>query len=148
MTREEAIKFLALVKVAYPTAYKDMDKESKLATVNMWHSTFHSVPFKIMELVFNRFIKLSKFPPTIADGYEMLRSLYFEALGDENTAHFLGDTERENRARWILTYTSPFRGSNYSESINYNLINEEDLKLLPGADTPILIGKENDDEAL
>ena len=35
MTREESIKLLALIKVAYPTAYKDMDNASKQATVNI-----------------------------------------------------------------------------------------------------------------
>ena len=33
MNKQEAIKLLALIKVAYPTAYKDMDQASKQATV-------------------------------------------------------------------------------------------------------------------
>ena len=147
MTREEAIKFLALVKVAYPTAYKDMDKESKLATVNMWHSTFHNVPFKIMEMAFDHFRRVSKFSPTVADMYDELKRLYYQAIEDDNLAYHNKDERILKVTDWVIKHTSPFR-SGYLKNSNYNLISEEDLKILPGSDTPILLGKENDDETL
>ena len=156
MTREEAIKFLALVKVAYPTAYKDMDKESKLATVNMWHSTFLNVHYKIIEMAFDHFRRVSKFPPTVADMYEELRRLYYEAVGDANTAYWSGDKEREKLANWVIDHTNPFRSSQDASGgdINYAMISTEDLKVLPYKEerpivsTELLIGEEVDDEAL
>lgn len=156
MTREESIKFLALVKVAYPASYKDMDKESKLATVNMWHSTFHNVSFKIVELAFDHFRRVSKFPPTVADMYEELRRLYCQAVGDANIAYLSGDKDREEKANWIVEHTNPFRSSHDPSGgkINYTMISAEDLKALPYKEekftisTELLIGKEDDDEAL
>jgi hypothetical protein len=145
MNREEAIKFLALVKVAYPTAYKDMDKESKLATVNMWHRIFLNVPFKIMEMVFERFIRVSKFPPTVSDIFDGLKSLYWNTLGDNNIAYQEKDSELLRRTEWVLTYTSPYRSASPPVVANYNLLSEEDLQLLPNSETPKLIGREDYD---
>lgn len=131
MNKTEAIKFLALIKVAYPTAYKDMDKESKLATVNMWHSTFYNVPFTIMELAIDHFRRVSKYPPTVADMYDELKGLYYRTLGDENIAYQEKDKALMEKTDWIIRHTSQFRGGYVDNSVNYNLITHEDLKMLP-----------------
>lgn len=131
MTREESIKFLALIKVAYPSAYKDMDRESKLATVNMWHATFPEIPYTIMEFAFDYFRRVSKFPPTVAEMYEELRRLYYRAVMDDLIASQDGDIETQRRCQWIMRYTSQFRGETLSLRINYGNISEKDLKLLP-----------------
>ena len=91
MTREESIKLLALIKVAYPTAYKDMDNASKQATVNMWQTTFPDVPYQIMEMAFNRFRMASKFPPTVAEMCEELTHLHWKAIEDSMYAVAFGD---------------------------------------------------------
>jgi hypothetical protein len=131
MNRQEAIKFLALIKVAYPTAYKDMDKESKLATVNMWQSTFPEIPLRIMEFAFDHFRRVSKFPPTVAEMYEELRGVYYRALQDSLTQS--EDKRIEQRCEWIMAYTNEFRGNNVPCSINYSLIREEELALPGGS---------------
>jgi hypothetical protein len=145
MNREEAIKFLALVKVAYPTAYKDMDNESKMATVNMWHRCFADVPFKIIEMVFERYIRVNKFPPTVSDIFDSLKSLYWNTLGDNNIAYQEKDSELLRRTEWVLTYTSPYRSASPPVVANYNLLTEEELQLLPNSETPKLIGREDYD---
>lgn len=127
MTREESIKFLALIKVAYPTAYKDMDKESKLATVNMWHSTFPDIPLRIMEFAFDHFRRVSKFPPTVAEMYEELRGVYYRALQDSLTKE--DNEEIVQRCEWIMLYTNQYRGNNVPCQINYNSIQQEELAL-------------------
>jgi hypothetical protein len=48
MTRQETVKFLAIIKVAYPTAYRDIDDDFRDATINMWQISFPKVPFLIM----------------------------------------------------------------------------------------------------
>ena len=80
MTLEESIKLLALIKLAYPTSYRDIDKDTQLATVKMWQRNFSGVPFSIMEMALDHFVKTSKFPPTIADICEELKSVHYEAL--------------------------------------------------------------------
>ena len=82
MNKQEAIRLLALIKVAYPTAYKDMDQASKQATVNMWHMSFSDVPYPIMEQAFNHFRMVSKFPPTVAEMVEELKGIYYAIAAD------------------------------------------------------------------
>lgn len=131
MTRQESIKLLALIKVAYPTAFKDMDKESKIATVNMWHSTFPDVPFVIMELALDHFRRVSKFPPTVAEMYEELKGLYCTAVMDANIASTEGDEETVKRCMWIIKHTSGFRSNEQSIQINYSAISNSMLIALP-----------------
>lgn len=116
MNREETIKMLALIKVAYPTAYKDMDKESKLATVNMWQTTFPSVPYSIMEMAFNRFRMTSKFPPTVADIAEELVSVHYQALEGAMHAHSFGDKRNLGIYRGIMRITEPYKNGSYKDT--------------------------------
>ena len=121
MNREESIKLLALIKVAYPTAYKDMDKETKLATVNMWHTTFPSVPYTIMEMAFNRFRLTSKFPPTVAEMAEELASVHYQALEGAMNAQSFGDRESLSLYRGIMMITEPYKNGSYKNAPVVNL---------------------------
>ena len=116
MNREESIKLLALIKVAYPTAYKDMDNASKQATVNMWQTTFQETPYPIMEMAFNRFRMASKFPPTVAEMCEELKHLYWQATEDAVVAASLGQKERVGTYEWIMSQTSRYRNDNYMDA--------------------------------
>lgn len=121
MNREESIKLLALIKVAYPTAYKDMDKETKLATVNMWQSTFHSVPYQIMVMAFERFRMASKFPPTVADMAEELVNVHYQALEGAMESHSLGDKDSIDLYRKIMRITEPYKSGSYKDAPMTNL---------------------------
>ena len=121
MNREESIKLLALIKVAYPTAYKDMDKETKLATVNMWQTTFSSVPYAIMEMAFNRFRMTSKFPPTVAEMAEELVNVYYQALEGAASSQAVGDHSGVGLYRGIMRITQPYKSGEYKESPMCNL---------------------------
>ena len=79
MNKQEATQLLALIKVAYPTAYRDMDVATKKATVNMWAGSFPDVPYPIMEQAFNHFRMTSKFPPTVAEMVEELKHIHIHA---------------------------------------------------------------------
>ena len=105
MTLEESIKLLALIKLAYPTSYRDIDKETKLATVNMWQRNFSTVPIAIMEIALDHFIKKSKFPPTIAEMCEELKCVYYEAV--ENVM-CLEDGDKRNLNKYIMNETKCF----------------------------------------
>ena len=121
MNREESIKLLALIKVAYPTAYKDMDKETKLATVNMWQTTFPSVPYSIMEMAFNRFRMASKFPPTVAEMAEELVNVHYQALEGAMQAHNLGDKRELGLYRGIMRITEPYKSGSYKDTTMVDL---------------------------
>jgi hypothetical protein len=121
MNREESIKLLALIKVAYPTAYKDMDKETKLATVNMWQTTFPSVPYQIMEMAFNRFRMTSKFPPTVAEMAEELVSVHYQALEGAMECHAIGDKDGIKLYSEVMRITEPYNSGSYKDAPMMNL---------------------------
>ena len=105
MTKQEAIKLLAIIKVAYPAAYRDMDDASKRATVNMWASSFGDVPYPIMEQAFNHFRMTSKFPPTVAEMVEELKGIYYEALECASIHKTMGNRELVGCYQEIMSYT-------------------------------------------
>lgn len=133
MTREEAKKLLALIKVAYPNSYKDMDRDFALATVNMWQSTFPEVPYVIMETAFNGFRKRSKFPPTVADMYEELQGLYFSALDNVLTT---SSNQLKAAGKYILEHTEKFKHGAEKEMFNPGPVS----KLLGSGEEKLMLG--------
>ena len=109
MNKQEAIQLLALIKVAYPTAYRDMDQASKVATVNMWAGSFPDVPYPIMEQAFNHFRMISKFPPTVAEMVEELRQIHFHATECALVNKTMGNEEEVKRYRAIMACTHRYK---------------------------------------
>ena len=134
MNKEEATKFLVLVKVAYPSSYKNIDDMTAEATVNMWYQTFSDVPYAIIEMAFDHFRKTSTFAPTVADIYKELKNLYYIALSDVMTSDNKIKIELGN---YIMQHTSRYKecaGGNYQ--INYKslarLVGEKEGLFLEG----------------
>lgn len=118
MNKQEAIKLLALIKVAYPTAYKDMDNASKQATVSMWQMSFPEVPYPIMEQAFNHFRMVSKFPPTVAEMVEELRTIHLQAIERAMVCKSLGDYETAERYWAIMDCTARYKNDDYLGGLN------------------------------
>ena len=128
MTQQEATKFLALIKVAYPTSYRDMDKDMVLATINMWHTTFADIPYVIMEMALERYRRQNKFPPTVADVYECLEAIYYDAVADANIALGRGDEETVRRCKYVMNHTYHLRQySHEANAIDYRRISNDML---------------------
>ena len=126
MDRNEAIKFLAIVKVAYPTAYRDMDNANKQATVNMWHISFPKTPFTVMSMAFDNFRRKSVFPPTVAEINEELKNVHYKALEDMQMARMYENDDYKNnelwkKAKYIADVTFEFK--HIDTRINYGNIN-------------------------
>lgn len=134
MNKQEATKLLALIKIAYPTAYRDMDDASKKATVNMWHMSFPDVPYPIMEQALNHFRMASKFPPTVAEMVEELRRIYHEATEGALIHKGLGNEVAVEQYRLVMAHTARFK-----DTENLGGLNIQGLQgLLEGADKPLL----------
>ena len=140
MTREETIKFLAMIKVAYPTAFRDMDNDTKHATINMWHSTFPDTPFFIIEMAFDHFRKVSKFPPTVAEMHEELRGIYTKASGDMWMALFTKDQDLIEKSGYIKSITEQYYDIAEKHSINYDAISNDHLLNFKAAKHKIALG--------
>lgn len=113
MNKQEAVKLLALIKVAYPTAFRDMDEASKKATVNMWASSFPDVPYPIMEQALNHHRMVSKFPPTVAEMVAELKSIYHEATEQALIFSAIGEEGEVRKYEAIMAYTSRYKNDEY-----------------------------------
>lgn len=122
MTRQETLKFLALVKVAYPSAYRDADRETLLATVNMWQSTFADLPYPIMETAFDSFRRRSKFPPTVAEIYDELSRIHSAAWADLNEAAMLEDNDKFQKAACLMEITEQYLKRRKTPTLPYNAL--------------------------
>lgn len=132
MTQEETIKLLALIKLAYPNSYKDIDRDTQLATINLWHRAFTDTPIGIMEMALDNFVKESKFPPTIADIIERLRIINGEATLCVLT---LSEGKERDAYRYIVNATAQYSGRDESV-IQHNRIDN----LLKGNSQPLIGG--------
>jgi hypothetical protein len=109
MNSQEATQLLALIKLSYPTAYRDMDDISKKATVKMWASSFPDVPYPIMEQAFNHFRMVSKFPPTVAEMVEELKSIHNIALERALLCRSIGNEDGIKQYQAIMNYTHAYK---------------------------------------
>lgn len=135
MTDKEAMKLLALIKVAYPSAYKDLDKDMTIATVKMWQSTFPDTPYVIMEMAFENYRRSKKFPPTVADIFEELENLYWGASFEANIAKQRNDELAIKKCLFIMNNTDHHR----RESINHIQIDRISNEMLIGTEKKYLI---------
>lgn len=118
MNKRETTKLLALIKVAYPTAYRDMDQESREATINMWYMSFPDVPYPIMEQAFNHFRMVSKFPPTVAEMVTELRGIYFQATECALLQKSLDNEEGVRQYRAIMRFTERYKDDSHLGGLN------------------------------
>ena len=81
MTKQEAIKILAVLKAAYPNSYKGLTKDEANGIIGVWATQFVSTPYIIVSMAINKLISTNTFPPTINEVKDKIRSLYGEALG-------------------------------------------------------------------
>lgn len=133
MNKQEAVKLLALIKVAYPTAYRDMDEASKLATVNMWAGSFPDVPYPIMEQALNHHRMVSKFPPTVAEMVEELKNIYNQAVECALISKSIGEEEEVRKYKTIMAYTCRYKNDDYIRGLQMGSLQQ----MLSGGDNDV-----------
>ena len=109
MNKQDAAKLLSLIKLSYPTAYRDIDRDTANATVNMWAMSFADVPYPIMEQAFNHFRMASKFPPTVAEMVDELKKVYFSAVEGALIHKQMGNQEVVDQYRQVMAYTARYK---------------------------------------
>ena len=108
MTKKEAAMLLNLIKLSYPTAYRDTDDNWMVATINMWASSFSDVPYLIIEQAFNHYRMTHKFPPTVAEMVEELQHIYYEATELALIHKWMGNQEKVEQYRMVMGYTARY----------------------------------------
>lgn len=111
MTRDETIKVLALLKAAYPNAYKGMTKEEAMGTISIWTMQFESVPVDIMLMAINRLISTKPFPPAISEVKLELHSLHWDAFSEFHQDCNCLTPEQEAKYRRIYNDTEKYKYS-------------------------------------
>ena len=111
MNKKDAAKLLDLIKLSYPSAYRDMDGKWMVATINMWAMSFPDVPYPIIEQAFNHYRMGHKFPPTVAEMVEELRYIYCEATEYALVSKGLGNMEAVEHYKAIMSYTARYKDS-------------------------------------
>ena len=127
MNEKETIQFLALIKLAYPSSFRDIDKDTKLATVAMWKQTFNNTPYQVMEMALDKHRKTSPYEPKVADIIGQLKRLYYEALEGA-----LLDRDKE-KCMAVMHYTHPYTtGEMESGMMDMSDMNEHQAPLKIG----------------
>ncbi len=73
MTKDETREFMAVIRAAYPTFYKDANKEVITTALKLWSIALADVDYSNAQKGFVDYIKTKKFPPTIAEIIEFSR---------------------------------------------------------------------------
>lgn len=79
MTKKEAVQILAILKAAYPASYNGMTKEEASGTVAIWAMQFEDMPANIVMMAIHKLIATSKFPPSVAEVKDKIKSIHWEA---------------------------------------------------------------------
>lgn len=76
MTKKDAAKILAVLKVAYPMGYRDMSVEDRKATVNLWAEMFQDESYAEVSAAVKQFIATDDrgFAPNIGQIKRILHS--------------------------------------------------------------------------
>lgn len=137
MTRQEALKILAVLRVAYPNSYRGLDEDMASAMAGLWTSQFANMPYLVISLAVERLISKSTFPPTIAEVNNELRSLWAEATTlldmHEQSYEWEIPEQRLNEStvktlKTIEEATSPMRSGKYEAPLA-ELIRSKNLQL-------------------
>lgn len=137
MTRQEALKILAVLRVAYPNSYRGLDEDMASAMAGLWTSQFANMPYLVVSLAVERLISKSTFPPTIAEVNDELRALWAEAttlLDMHEQSYEWGTLEyrlNESTVKTLKTIeeaTSPMRSGKYEAPLT-ELIRSKNLQL-------------------
>ncbi len=77
MTREETVKIMAVLKVAYPSFYRSTGAEETRAAVSLWASLFEEEPYELVSAAVKAHIASDAqgFPPHIGAIKEAIRKL-------------------------------------------------------------------------
>lgn len=67
MTREDIIKMLAVMKVAWPRFYAELKPSEAETAVNLWHTVLQPYPPDVVNAAMQQTIQESPYPPSISD---------------------------------------------------------------------------------
>ena len=131
MTLKESSLFMALIKISYPTAYRDIDEVFAKLTVEMWHSEFKDIPYQVMQMALAKHRRKSNFAPTIAEIIALIEDMHTGALVDYLSAKSIDDKKTMLKSKYLMDATKALSASSRHE-IDYSYL--EDVRLIGGVE--------------
>lgn len=134
MTREDAIKILAILKAAYPNSYKNISKDEANGVVAVWTIQFAKYPADIVYMAVNKAISSCKFPPSICEVKDKLTALHWEAQTIINSNKYDKCIDEKTIAKYRRIYelTQSARTGHCIEPTLYEMMNNNDILQLGG----------------
>ena len=130
MNKKEAVQILAILKAAYPSSYNGMTKEEASGTVSVWAMQFESIPVDIVMMAIHKLIASNKFPPTVAEVKDKIKSIHWEAYESITRMKNFLPEETLKKCEMIYEATMDYKyGKTYEPSINYMVSGETKLLL-------------------
>lgn len=74
MDKRETAQVLTILKVAFPTMYKDFNGDFN-DVILVWNEALKEYPLELVKLAVNHIITTSKFPPVISDVVERIKKI-------------------------------------------------------------------------
>lgn len=117
MTKKEAVQILAILKAAYPASYNNMTKEEASGTVSVWAIQFATMPVDIVMMAVQKLISTNKFPPTVAEVKEKIKTIHWEAYDilTENDIHQLLSEDAKAQYKRIYDETMDYKMGKFYE---------------------------------
>jgi hypothetical protein len=75
MNKVDVVELIAMNKINFPNAYKDIGKEESQALVACWLNQLEPYDKYLVREAFNRALKVCKFPVTLADIFNEIRKI-------------------------------------------------------------------------
>ena len=130
MNKKEAVQILAILKAAYPSSYNGMTKEEATGTVSVWAMQFEDMPVGIVMMAIHKLISSSKFPPSVAEVKEKIKSIHWEAYDAITVKKDYLPEETLRKCQMIYDATQDYRfGNGHEPKVSYMLSGESKLLL-------------------
>lgn len=75
MNKRDVVELIAMNKINFPNAYKDMTKEDSQLLINSWLIQLEPYNSELVKTAFMRALKVCKFPVTLADIFGEIRKI-------------------------------------------------------------------------
>lgn len=118
MTREETIKIMSVLKVAYPRYYGNQTKQELIDAVTLWQMMLEDYSYEIVSCAVKTIIATVKYPPTVAEVVEKINKI-------------ISPNELEASDAWLLVKKA-IRNSIYNSEREFKKL-PESVRLVVGS---------------
>lgn len=134
MTKKEAVQILAILKAAYPSSYSGMTKEEASGTVAVWAMQFGDLPVDIVMMAVHKLIATNKFPPSVAEVKDKIKSIHWEAYDVISRGNTTLDNGVRDKCQRIYDLTYEYKyGKLYEPNVSF-MLSGGNLQLGSGGD--------------